>query len=88
MNSILRGQLGPIVMDWTGLPQEDTSVPAGKFSGCYKGRSEISFAGFKSSATTWGHTAVPLSGMVRSLGDKGDVVELVSFGTTGAQSEF
>jgi hypothetical protein len=87
MNSLLRGNLGPIVIDWTGLPQEDSSVPAGAFTGCYKGRSEVSFAGFKSTGTVWGHTAVPLSGMVRSQGDHG-TMELVAFGTSGAQSEF
>jgi hypothetical protein len=88
MNSILRGNLGPIVVDWTGLPQEDATVPAGRFAGCYKGRSQVSYAGFKSAGIAWGHTAVPLSGMVRSQGDKGETMELIGFGTTGAQSEF
>jgi hypothetical protein len=88
MNSILRGMLGPVVIDWTGLPQEDVSVSAGRFAGCYKGRSEVSFAGFKSASVAWGHTAVPLSGMVRSQGEKGDVIELVGFGTSGATSDF
>lgn len=89
VNSILRGQLGPIVMDWTGLPQEDISVPAGRFAGSYKGRSEVSFAGFKSASVVWGHTAVPLSGMVRSQGEgNASSGELVAFGTTGAKSEF
>jgi hypothetical protein len=88
VNSILRGQLGPIVLDWTGLPQEDAAVPAGKFAGCYKGRSEVSFSGWKAASTVWGHTAVPLSGMVRSQGEKNDSGELIAFGTSGAQSEF
>jgi hypothetical protein len=88
MNSILRGQLGPIVIDWSGLPQEDVSVPAGRFGACYKGHSEVSFAGFKSSSTAWGHTGVPLSGMVRSQGEKGDTIELVGYGTSGATSDF
>jgi hypothetical protein len=88
MNSILRGNLGPIVIDWTGMPQEDAAAPAGKFAGCYKGRSQVSFAGFSSATTAWGHTAVPLSGMVRSVSDKGETMELVAYGTSGAQSEF
>jgi hypothetical protein len=88
MNSILRGQLGSIVTDWTGLPQEDQAVPAGRFSGCYKGRSEVTFAGFKSSSVVWGHPAVPLAGMVRSQGDNNTTSELVSFGTSGAKSDF
>jgi hypothetical protein len=88
MNSVLRGNLGPIIVDWTGLPQEDVQVPAGSFAGCYKGRSEVTFAGFKSASTAWGHTAIPLSGMVRSQGDTGNSLELVGFGTSGARSEF
>jgi hypothetical protein len=88
MNSILRGQLGSIVTDWTGLPQEDMAVPAGRFSGCYKGRSEVTFAGYKASSVVWGHPAVPLSGMVRSQGDNNTTGELVSFGTSGAKSDF
>jgi hypothetical protein len=88
MNSILRGNLGPIVIDWTNMPQEDASVPAGKFTGCYKTRTQVSFAGFSSTSTALGHPAVPLSGLVRSIGDKGDSMELVAYGTSGAQSEF
>jgi hypothetical protein len=88
MNSILRGNLGPIVVDYTGLPQEDATVPAGRFTGCYKGRSQVSFAGFSAASTAWGHTAVPLSGLVKSIGDKNETIELVAFGTSGAQSEF
>jgi hypothetical protein len=88
MNSILRGNLGPIVIDWTGLPQEEAVAPAGRFPGCYKGHSQVSFAGFRAASTAWGHTAVPLSGMVRSVSDQNDVMELVAFGTSGAQTEF
>jgi hypothetical protein len=88
MNSLLRGQLGPIAIDWAGLPQEETSVPAGRFAGCYKGRSQVTFAGFKASSVVWGHPAVPLSGMVRSEGDNKTSGELVAFGTSGAQSSF
>lgn len=88
MNSILRGSLGPIVVDWNGLPQEDAAVPAGRFPGCYKGRSEVSFAGWHAASTAWGHTAIPLSGLVRSVGDKNEIMELVAFGTSGAQSDF
>jgi hypothetical protein len=88
MNSLLRGQLGPIVIDWTGLPQEDVQAPAGRFAGSYKGNSVVSFAGFKTSSVVWGHTAGPLSGMVKSQGDNNTNGELVAFGTSGATSEF
>jgi hypothetical protein len=88
MNSTLRGNLGPIVMNWEGLPQENVEVPAGRFVGAFKGRTAVSFAGFNSSSVVWGHTAVPLSGMVRSQSDDGTVGDLVAFGTTGAASTF
>lgn len=88
MNSTLRGNLGPIAINWAGLPQEDVSVIAGRFTGAYKGKSEVSFAAFKSTSVVWGHSAVPLSGMVRSQGDNNSTGELVDFGTTGAASEF
>ena len=88
MNSILRGNMGPIAIDWTNMPQEDATVPAGKFTGCYKTRTQVSFAGFVTASTALGHTAVPLSGLVRSMGDKGESMELVAYGTSGAQSEF
>lgn len=88
MNSLLRGQLGPIVIDWTGMPQEDVQAPAGRFAGCYKGNSEVSFAGFKTRSVVWGHTAVPLSGMVKSQGENNSNGELVAFGTSGATSDF
>jgi hypothetical protein len=88
MNSMLRGQMGPITVDWTGLPQEDAAVPAGRFVSCYKGRSEVSWAGMHSVSTAWGHPTVPISGMVRSVGDNGMTMDLVAFGTSGAQSDF
>ena len=88
MNSILRGQLGPIVIDWTGLPQEDIAVPAGRFPSCFKGHSKVSWGGFTAQSDVWGHPAVPLSGLVRSQGDNGIQGELVSFGLSGAKSEF
>jgi hypothetical protein len=88
MNSLLRGQLGAIAVDWTGMPQEEASVVAGRFPGCYKARSEVSFAGYKVNSVVWGHPAVPLSGMVRSQGDNNSSGELVAFGTSGATSDF
>lgn len=88
MNSVLRGQLGPIVFNWSDLPQEDTSAPAGQFAGCFKGRSELSFAGYKAASLVWGHPSVPLGGMVRSRGDNNTSGELVAFGISGAASSF
>jgi hypothetical protein len=90
MNSVLRGQLGPIVIDWHGLPQDaaDAVTPAGRFPSCYKGKSTVSFAGFKSEGTGWGHPVVPFSGMVRMQSDNNTSGELIDFGTSGAKSDF
>jgi hypothetical protein len=88
VGAMLRGRLGPLFVDWTGLPQEEASVPAGRFAGCFKGRSQRAIGGQRASSVTWGHSAVPISGLVKSLGDDRATTELVGFGTTGAQSEF
>jgi hypothetical protein len=88
MNSVLRGQLGPIVQNWTDLPQENATSAAGRFAGCFKGRSEVSFAGYKVASVVWGHPSVPLAGMVRSRGDNKTSAELVAFGTSGATTSF
>jgi hypothetical protein len=88
MNSILRGKLGPIVIDWTGLPQENVAVVGGRFAGCFKGHSKVSWGGFSAQSDVWGHPAVPFSGMVRSQGDNDVKGELVGFGLQGAKSEF
>ena len=88
MNSLLRGNLGPVVINFWGMPQEDVTATAGRFARCYRGTSEVQFAGFKASSLVWGHPAIPFSGMVKSQGDDGSRGELVDFGTSGAVSSF
>ena len=88
MQGMYRGAVANLVVTWQGQPQEDTAVPAGKFTGCYKMRTDAQWGPWKTSSTSWSHSAVPLSGMVRSEGiDKPSTMELIAFGLSGAVSE-
>jgi hypothetical protein len=88
MQSLYRGALSGLVISWQGMPQEAASVPAGRFDGCFRTRTEAQWGGWKSVNDSWSHTAVPISGMVKSQGvDKPFTMELVAFGLTGATSE-
>ena len=78
-----------LVINWQGLPQESAAVPAGKFDGCFKARTDAQWGPWRSVADSWSHPAVPLSGAVRSQGvDRPFTMELAAFGTSGAVSEF
>ncbi|HXI55808.1 MAG TPA: hypothetical protein VNO55_07100 [Polyangia bacterium] len=85
----LKGTLSTLSISWQGLPQEDATVPAGTFSGCFKTRTDAAWGPWHSASTSWSHSAVPLSGLVKSQGiDHGNSMELVAFGLSGAVSEF
>jgi hypothetical protein len=89
MQSLYKSAVSMLVVNWQGMPQEDASVPAGNFSGCYRVRTDAQWAGFRSVSDSWSHPSVPLSGMVKSKGvDKPTTMELVAFGLSGAVSEF
>jgi hypothetical protein len=89
MQSLYRGAVAGLVIHWQGLPQEAASVPAGRFDGCYRVRSDAQWGPWKSVADSWSHPAVPLSGAVRSQGvDRPFTMELVAFGLTGATDDF
>jgi hypothetical protein len=89
MRSTYAGILDSFVITWSELPREDAAVPAGRFAGCFKGRSTVSFAGNSVTSDVWWHSAVPINGMVKSVGvDNEGTAELVDFGLTGARSEF
>ena len=89
VQSLYKGIVSGLVIHWQGLPQEGTSVPAGRFEGCYKARTDAQWGPWKSVADSWAHPAVPLSGAVRSQGvDKPFTMELVAFGLSGATDEF
>jgi hypothetical protein len=89
LQSTYRSAVSMMVINWQGLAQESATVPAGRFDGCFKVRSEAQFGSFRSVADSWSHPAVPLSGAVRSQGvDHQFTMELAAFGTSGAVSEF
>jgi hypothetical protein len=89
MQSTYRGAVSSLLISWQGLPQESTAVPAGRFDGCFKARTDAQWGPWRSVADSWAHPAVPLSGTVRSMGvDKPFTMELTAFGTSGAVSEF
>jgi len=88
MQSTYRGAISMLIVSWQGLPQESTVVPAGRFDGCFKARTDAQWGPWRSVADSWAHPAVPISGTVRSQGvDHPFTMELVAFGTTGATSE-
>jgi len=88
MQSTYRGAVASLLISWQGLPQEATTVPAGRFDGCFKARTDAQWGAWRSVADSWAHPAVPLSGTVRSQGvDKPFTMELTAFGTSGATSE-
>ena len=91
--SMVRGMYQPmldqLVIRWDQMPQEDAQVIAGTFAACYKGRSTVSFANETTTSDVWFHPAVPVNGMVKSVGvDSPMTTELVDFGMEGATSEF
>jgi hypothetical protein len=70
------------------MPQEDSEVVAGRFSGCFKARTDASYGPWHAASMSWSHPAVPISGLVRSQGiDHPTTMDLVAFGDTGATSE-
>jgi len=89
LQSVYKGMVSSLVIRWQGLPQEATTVPAGHFEGCYRARTDAQWGPWKSTADSWSHPAVPLSGAVRTKGvDKQFTMELVAFGVSGATDDF
>jgi len=89
MQSIYKKNLGVLIISWENKPQEDATSPAGKFSSCYKVKSDVAIMGYNSSSMSWSHPSIPLSGMVKSEGiDNKNTMVLTGFGTAGAKSVF
>ena len=89
LQSTFRSALAALVVNWQGLPQEPAAVPAGRFDGCFRTRTEAQWGPYRSTADSWRHPAVPVSGLVRSQGlDHPFTMELVAFGMTGATPDF
>jgi hypothetical protein len=88
MQSTYRTAVSSFVISWQGLPQENTTVPAGRFDGTFRARTDAQWGPWHTVADSWSHPAVPLSGAVRSQGvDHPFSMELVAFGTSGAVAE-
>ena len=88
MKSMWQGSVNMLAVAWQGLPQEDVEVVAGRFSGCFKARTDASYGPWHAASLSWSHPAVPISGLVRSQGiDHPNTMELVAFGESGATSE-
>lgn len=89
LQSQYQGMVSQMVIRWQGLPQESITVPAGRFDGCFRTRTEAQWGPWKSTADSWSHPAVPLAGTVRSQGvDHPFTMELTSFGLSGATDDF
>jgi hypothetical protein len=89
LQSMFKGVVSGLVINWQGMPQESAAVPAGHFDGCVRARSEAQWGPWKSTADSWRHPAVPLSGLVCSQGiDRPFTMELVAFGMSGATADF
>jgi hypothetical protein len=87
--SMFKGVVSALVINWQGLPQETAVVPAGRFDGCVRARTEAQWGPWKSTADSWRHPAVPISGLVRSQGvDHPFTMELVAYGMSGATADF
>ena len=88
MQGLWKGAIEGLIVSWQGQPQEDATVPAGRFTSCFKARSDVAWGPWHSASTGWSHAAVPISGLVKSQGiDKPMTMDLVGFGDTGAVSE-
>jgi hypothetical protein len=83
-----RASLDLLAMPVEGDDKDDVRVPAGHFIGCYKVRTADVWGPWPGPAIACSHPSVPLSGVVRAtpVGKTG-LMELVGFGTTGAESE-
>jgi hypothetical protein len=64
-------------------PREDVTVPAATFRSCYKSEEKVTAFGITSESTSWRHTAVPLTTMVKMVTKEGDVWELEAYGLKG-----
>jgi hypothetical protein len=89
MQSLYKNAVSMLVVNWQGQPQESVLVPAGQFAACFRTRTDAQWAGYRTVSDSWTHSAVPISGLVRSQGvDKPYTMELVAYGLSGATSQF
>jgi hypothetical protein len=89
-----RGALDLLASSFEGQEKDDLRVPAGHFIGCYKAEIQGPWGPWQTPSVVCAHPSVPLSGIVRATpighggsGAKAGLMELVSFGVTGAEAE-
>jgi hypothetical protein len=83
-----RGNLDLLAITFEAQEKDDAKVPAGRFIGCYTTQTPGPWGPWAAPAVVCSHPSVPLSGVVRAkpVGLPG-AMELVAFGTSGAESE-
>ncbi len=80
---IIKGFLPP---KFEGMPQEDVTVAAGTFRGCYKWTSKETIMNITTESTIWTHPAVPPPSMVKLVSHTDDATyELIAYGASGAK---
>jgi hypothetical protein len=83
-----RHALDLLAVAFEGKEKDDARVPAGHFIGCWKHQTPTPWGPWQTPTILCAHPSVPLSGVVRAVPTGGsEVLELVSFGTTGAEGE-
>jgi hypothetical protein len=84
MKSAYQSSVNMLAVTWQGLPQETVSAIAGTFAGCFKAMTDASWGAWHSTAISWMHPMVPISGLVKSVGiSQPTTMELVGFGDRG-----
>jgi hypothetical protein len=80
MQATYRSAVAMLIINWQGLPQESATVPAGRFDGCFKARTDAQWGPWRSVADSWsapGGAAVrrgPLAGRRPPVHDGADRV--------------
>jgi hypothetical protein len=83
-----RHGLDLLAVSFEGKEKDDIRVPAGHFIGCWKNQTSTPWGPWQSPSVVCAHPSVPLSGVVRAASGTGSaVLELVSFGASGAEGE-
>ncbi|HVU51387.1 MAG TPA: hypothetical protein VHL80_11905 [Polyangia bacterium] len=84
-----RAALDLIAVPGEGDEKDDVRVPGGHFIGCYRIDTQGAWGPLQTPTDLCTHPSVPLSGVVRAISaTKPGLVELVTFGVTGAESVF
>jgi hypothetical protein len=86
-----RAALDLLAVPGEGDEKDDVRVPGGHFIGCYRIDTQGAWGPLQTPTDLCTHPSVPLSGVVRAMSasaTKPGLVELISFGVTGAESVF